>query len=309
VGCQRRDIDGFEGPDRAIARLADGQRGRVSAAQLVEAGIKTDAVRRRVRRGFLRKEHHGVYLVGWHDTTKEGLLAGALLAAGPESAVSHRAAAELWSLMPGPTPVELSALRSHKRLRGVIVHRPRSLDDDVVEHRGLRVTTPARTLVDLCSSLSASHVARLATEAQIQRLVTRAELAEILDRSYGRRGTEKLKRFVRDETSPTRSQLEKRFVRLVSRAGLPTPRTNEHLWIGGRYREVDAHWPAVKLAVELDSFKVHGVRDHFESDRERDVDFVIDGWRVVRFTWARLRDDPNGVIRDVELLIGRPGPY
>lgn len=308
MGCLSRGIDRFEGPDLEIARVADNQHGRVTTAQLVDAGISPDAIRRRVERGFLRREHHGVYVVGWHDATKEGLLAGALIAAGPTAAVSHRAAAELWSLIPGPSPVELSALRSHKRLSGVIVHRPRSLEDDVVEHRGLRVTTPARTLVDLCSSLSANHVARLCTEAQIQRLVTRAELAEMLDRSYGRRGINKLKRFARDETPPTRSQLEKRFVRLIADAGLPAPRTNELLWIGGRYREVDAHWPEIRLAIELDSYKIHGVRANFESDRERDVDFVIDGWRVARFTWARLRDDRSGVIRDLERLIGRSGP-
>jgi hypothetical protein len=108
---------------------------------------------------------------------------------------------------------------------------------------------------------------------------------------------------VRDETPPTRSVLEKRFVRLIAEAGLPAPRTNEKLWIEGRKRELDAHWPDLKLAVELDSFKVHGVRDHFESDRERDVGFVIDGWRVVRFTWIRLRDDPAGVVHDMQRLI------
>jgi very-short-patch-repair endonuclease len=308
VGCQRRGIDGFEGPDLKIARLADGQRGRVTTAQLIEAGVKTDAIRRRERRGFLRREHHGVYLVGWNDTTKEGLLTGALLAAGPTSAVSHRAAAELWSLMPGPSPVELSASRSHKSLRGVIVHRPRTLQDDVVEHRGLRVTTPARTLVDLCASLDASHVARLCNEAYILRLVTRTELADMLDRSYGRRGISKLRRFAREEGRPTKTQLEQRFVKLVADAGLPAPRTNEKLWIDGRERELDAHWPDLKLAVELDSWTFHGVRKSFESDRERDVGFVIDGWRVVRFTWARLRDDRSGVVRDIERLIGRSGP-
>lgn len=304
MGLQAADIDPFEGPDRAIAQIADRQRGRVTTAQLIEMGIGPGAIRRRVSRDLLRREHHGVYVVAWHDKSKDGLLTGALLAAGPESAVSHRAAAELWGFMDGPSPVEVSAPRARKHISGVILHRPRSLADDVVEHRGLRVTTPARTLVDLCSSLNASHVARLANEAFILRIVTREDLAEVLERSYGRRGINKLRRFAREEGRPTRSQLEQRFVKLVTDAGLSAPRMNENLWIDGRMRELDAHWPDLKLAVELDSWKIHGVKDHFESDRERDVGFVIDGWRVVRFTWARMRDDRTGVIRDLKRLIG-----
>jgi very-short-patch-repair endonuclease len=151
-------------------------------------------------------------------------------------------------------------------------------------------------------------VARLCEEAYILRLVRREELAEVLDRSYGRRGINKLRRFAREEGRPTRSQLEKRFVKLVADAGLPAPRTNEKLWIDGRLRELDAHWPDLRLAVELDSWKIHGVKGHFESDRERDVGFVIDGWRVVRFTWARMRDDRAGVIRDLNRLFARCGP-
>lgn len=183
------------------------------------------------------------------------------------------------------------------------MHRPRSLAEDVVEQRGFQITTVARTLVDLCCSLSASHVARLVNEAQIKRLITRSELTEVLDRSYGRRGIRKLKPFVRDEGRPTRSQLERRFVRLVANAGLPAPRTNEHVLIDGRIRELDASWPGCRLAVELDSWSIHGIRDHFESDRERDIGFVIDGWRVVRFTWRRINEDPDGVIRDLRHLI------
>jgi very-short-patch-repair endonuclease len=198
-------------------------------------------------------------------------------------------------------------MRSRGKLGGVIVHRPRSLENDTVVHDDLRVTTPARTLVDLCSSLSASHVARLCNEAYILRLITREELAEVLNRSYGRRGIYKLRRFVREEGRPTKTQLEQRFVKLIADAGLPAPRTNEKLWIDGRERELDAHWPDLKLAVELDSWTFHGVRDSFESDRERDVGFVIDGWRVVRFTWARMRDYRAAVVRDLEKLIAGSG--
>ncbi|HWI21700.1 MAG TPA: hypothetical protein VNT22_03695 [Baekduia sp.] len=266
-------------------------------------GLTQAEIRVRIARQQLVPRHRGVYFVGAGPGLWESELQAALLAAGPGSAVSHRAAAQLWGFLDGPAPVEVSAMRSRGRLTGVIVHRPRSLADDTVEHKGLQTTTVARTLVDLCSSLTGSHVERLFREAQVQRLVTSTELAEVLQRSYGRRGISKLRYLVRDEARPTRSQLEQRFVKLVVDAGLPAPRTNEHLRIGGRVRELDAHWPEVKLAVELDSWTIHGLREQFESDRERDVDFIVDGWRVARFTWRRLCDDSAGVVRDLRRLI------
>lgn len=249
-----------------------------------------------------------MYIVGGRAASKNGLLCGALLAAGPDSAVSHRAAAELHGFMDGPSPVEISAPRSRANPRGVHVHRPRVLAPDVVEREGLRVTTPARTLVDLCAVLSASHVARLFHEAEVLRLVARSELREVLDRSQGRRGIGKLRRFALVEAHVTRSQLERRFVSLVAAAGMPAPRTNENLLVAGHWFEVDAYWPDERVAVELDSWQFHRTRERFESDRLRDSVLISAGWHPLRFTWRRLRDDPEGVIDAVRAVLDASGP-
>lgn len=44
----------------------------------------------------------------------------------------------------------------------------------------------------------------------------------------------------------------------------------------------------------------------FETDRRRDIDLQREGWRVARFTWLRLRDDPRSVVADIRALLQAP---
>jgi very-short-patch-repair endonuclease len=43
----------------------------------------------------------------------------------------------------------------------------------------------------------------------------------------------------------------------------------------------------------------------FEEDRRRDADLMLAGYRVVRITWRRLRDEPGEVARTVLELLAR----
>ena len=76
----------------------------------------------------------------------------AVLACGPDAALSHQSAAALWRIIsrwPSPTHVTAPASADHP---GIHVHRSRH--DDATTHYGIRVTTPARTLVDLADVLN-----------------------------------------------------------------------------------------------------------------------------------------------------------
>ena len=93
----------------------------------------------------------------------------AVLACGPDAALSHRSAAALWRIVPrwhAPTEVTTTTDRRHADIR---VHRSRHID--ATTHYGIRVTTPARTLVDLADVLAPKALTRALNEAQVQRLV------------------------------------------------------------------------------------------------------------------------------------------
>ena len=60
----------------------------------------------------------------------------------------------------------------------------------------------------------------------------------------------------------TRSELERRFLAIVDRHGLPRPQLNTR--IAGY--EVDFAWPDAGLVVETDGFAAHGTRTAFATD-------------------------------------------
>jgi hypothetical protein len=96
------------------------------------------------------------------------------------STLSHRSAAALWRIVPRwPSPPEVTTPTKHRR-PGIHAHRSRSAD--ATTHYGIRVTTPARTLVDLADVLTPRQLTRAVNEAQVQRLVTPAELTTLLTR-------------------------------------------------------------------------------------------------------------------------------
>ena len=62
------------------------------------------------------------------------------------------------------------------------------------------------------------------------------------------------------------------------------------------------------LIVETDGWATHGRRRRvFESDRERDVNLQVKGWRVLRFTWRQLTERPEWVAAQVSSVLRSAG--
>jgi hypothetical protein len=77
--------------------------------------------------------------------------------------------------------------------------------------------------------------------------------------------------------------------------GLPLPLTNQY--VEGEF--VDAYWPDQAVVVEVDGWKTHKTRAAFETDRVRDSKLAAAHFRVLRFTYRRIEDDPRGVADDL----------
>jgi very-short-patch-repair endonuclease len=265
----------------------------VTTAQLRAAGFGANAIARRVEGGWLVRQHQGVYQVGVFGGPF-ARDAAALLACGPLAALSHFTSGAHWELgKRNPrAPIDVSVPDGFPRRRpGVRCHLAWAR---VVDRHGLRITTPARTLLDLASMLSFRRLDRMVEEAEVRKLVTRAELLVMVERGAGRPGVKALREIVGspDEPAFTRSEAEKRLLELVRAAELPMPRTNVR--VAGL--EVDAVWPQQRLVVEVDGFQYHGIRQAFERDRRRDGKLLVAGYRVLRITWRRLTREPQPVI-------------
>jgi hypothetical protein len=170
-----------------------------------------------------------VYAVGHRPPSPLATAIAAVLACGPDAVLSHRSAAALWRILPRwHAPVDVTAPTKH-RLKGIHVHRSRQIESTT--HYGIRVTTPARTLVDLADVLNPRQLTRALNEAQVQRLVTPAELTTLLTRYPGRRTAQ-----LTPQRGVTRSHLEDRFVRFLKRHQLPLPELNQRI----QGHEVDA---------------------------------------------------------------------
>ncbi len=138
--------------DAQIAALADRQHRVVGLSQLRELGLSARAVQHRAARGRLHRIHRGVYAVGRSKLTGHGHWMAAVLACGPDAALSHRSAAGLWGLRPDNRPKSDISLPSPsaRAKQAIEVHRSGTLTgDDLTTTDGIPCTTVARTLVDL----------------------------------------------------------------------------------------------------------------------------------------------------------------
>lgn len=276
-----------------MIEIARRQHAVVGMADLAEAGLGRHAIAHRTATGWLRPMFRGVYLVGPLEMPLSRLM-GAVLAAGTGAVLSHGSAAVLWSLSSdrrGPIDVTVPGRKIRGR-PGIRVHRSQLHARDATRKHGIPVTSPARTLLDLAATLPQRDLDRAVEQAQVQRQVSLHSLNEQFERYPGHRGTAALTEAIRTDPAFTRMELERRMLALIRAARLPAPEVNVMLGIW----EVDFHWRDARLVVETDGYAFHSSRAAFERDRRKDQELQANGWRVIRFAWRQITDEPEAVI-------------
>jgi very-short-patch-repair endonuclease len=280
-------------PDLEIAKLAGNQHAVVAYRQLIALGLSRGAIQARVRSGRLHPIHRGVYSVGHAVISRRGELMAAVLACGPNAALSRYSAAELWELLPrkGAVIDVVNATRSRDR-KGIRVHEG---SGDRTKRHNIPVTTVARTLLDLATT---KDLPRAIEAAERSGWLNQREIRELCERHPRRKGLKAL-RAAMAAYDPlmrhTRSELERDFLRECRRLGLPKPEVNVKV----EGFEVDMFWREAKLIVELDSWEFHRTRPAFERDRRRDAALLVKGYRVLRVSYDWLATDPRGVAETI----------
>jgi very-short-patch-repair endonuclease len=127
-----------------------------------------------------------------------------------------------------------------------------------------------------------------------------------LARSNGRRGAGILRSILAAYGGPaiTRQELEERFLALCRAASLPSPAVNDSLVLDdGTAYQADFLWREQRLIVETDGWASHGTRRAFQHDRRRDRRLLLAGYKVVRFTWRDVLEEPAEVAATIRRLL------
>jgi len=209
--------------------LAERQHGVVERSQLRALGVSDTRIRGLIRARTLLRLHRGVYAVGHRSLRLEGRMLAAVLACGPGAVLSHRSAAALWELRATERDrIDVSAASRRGGADAAIdLHRTGGFDAvDVAVHRGVPVTSVARTFVDLAGVVAAPALERALAQAEVAGIYDRAALLEVLGRSNGRRGAGALRAALDEPFALTRSKLERRMLSLCRRHRLPEPSVN-----------------------------------------------------------------------------------
>lgn len=283
---------------RAAWDLARTQQGVVARRQLLALGFSTKAIEHRVRTGRLRRLRSGVYAIGRLELGEKGRWMAAILACGEGAFLTHRSAGALYGICAeAPGRIEIGTRRGAGREPdGIRLRRRAALGGpEVGKAKGIPVTSPVQTLIDLATVQGPETLLRSINEADKLDVIDPEELRRGIERRSRQPGVPALRRLLdRDTFVLSDEELERRFLPLAREVGLPLPRTKEV--VNGF--EVDFYWPRLGLVVETDGWRYHRTPSAQARDALRFQRHVAAGLTPLRFSHHQVKYEP-GHVREI----------
>jgi hypothetical protein len=293
--------------DDAVADLIRHHYGIISRRQAMALGMTRHQVQHRLAVG----EWVVVAPTVYRHRAVAGSWSGEVLAhcLSADGLASHRSAAVLWDLdlIRRGTPEIIVPRGRHLRREGVIIHESTQFDRvDLVLRQGIPTTGIERTLLDLAAVVSDTTALAAVDSARRKGLTSWAALDQALGRHArrGRDGTQRLRRVLLRLTGESPAALSGwswQVAQLLQAHNLPEP-VLEHVVrdAAGRFvAQVDLAYPAVRLAMELDSITFHDNARSFVADRRRWNELSALGWTPLAFTYADFRYRPAEMVERV----------
>jgi very-short-patch-repair endonuclease len=240
-----------------------------------------------------------VYFVDDRPFTDAARIRVAVWSYGDLAAASGLAAAWWLGLTKfAPDIVEVTVPRnSHGRSRDGCRVRRRDLDtSDVVIHRRIRVTALPMTVLE--AAIKRGGGAKLMDSA-LQNHVGLTDLWRTHLRNKGRYGSPRARRLLQAAADGARSEAERLLIKLLRAARITGWKANYPV---GPYK-IDVAFPELKIALETDGWAFHSDPEAFRRDRKRQNYLILQGWRVLRFTWLDLVEYPQRVIAEIRAAI------
>lgn len=202
------------------------------------------------------------------------------------------------------------------RRRNVVGHQLSFKPGEVTSFDGVRLTSPARTWLDLAAKMNLSELVAAGDSVVVSHgvdfptprkpLATVADLEQIVGQHPGMRGV-KTARLALDLIRVGADSAPETLMRLaLVQAGLPEPTLNVVLrnGLGRAVVWPDAAYPEHRLALQYDGAH-HGDAEQYRRDIKRQSLTESLGWREVRVQKSDLDGDRPFVVEKVKALIGR----
>lgn len=297
-----------------LARKAATQHGLLLVADLRSAGCSERSRTTLVATGVLVRVRRGLFRLAGAPETWEQTVMAACLGAGGRGVASHRTALRLWDLRPRDDVVEVTVRGvTTPMVQGAVVHRSYDLvPADVSRVDGLPVTNPARTLCDAGVLFPEWRVSQLVEVAIAKGIVGADEIRALRERvgRHGRTGVAAADTALAGlPTGPTlaESPKEMQLKQLIERSHLPAPSMQHPIDVDGHRFRADFAYPDQRVIVEYDGFVEHTSSEQFTRDRRRQNLLTINGWLVLRFSNADLRERPGWIVREIDVALRTAG--
>ncbi len=272
--------------------------GHVDHRGLLGLGLTRSTIAYQCRTGRLIREHVGVYSVGHRQTSPLALADAAVMACGSRAVLSHDSAAALYGLRRWPRVPEITSALQRKR-PGIRAHRSATLTRaDVTVRHGIRVTTVARTILDIAPRLTDPQLVRAIHEARRNHDLPPVALAGLMARCP------RAARLVNPGEPPSESALDDAFRALLANFHLPRPEFQAEF----HGHPVDAIYWRQRLIIELDGERDHGQWDRIEQDHLRDALALEYGFDTLRITWRMVTEHPRRLAGQLRRILARREP-
>lgn len=297
-----------------IEEIAEIQHSVVSRAQVIEAGMSDRWMRYRANTGIWQRPYPGVYIT--HSGTPDWLTrtSAALLYAGPDAAVSHGTASDLWFETDGtrqqqrdqPVEISIPARRTITPQTGLRIHRrrqmPRTFPGKVLAIR------PDETAIDLIQRAdTADDIIGILTRAT-RKVVHPDAILLALEQRDRVRGRALVVELLGEVADGVESPLELRYRGDVERVhGLPMSQLQVREKLGERWIRADCRYRGFRVRVELDGKLAHpGGRT--DQDTWRDNAALLDTDEfTLRYRWSHIAGTPCATAAQVVAALRKGG--
>jgi very-short-patch-repair endonuclease len=291
-----------------VMRLAFPRDAVLARWEMTHAGIGDETIESWLIDDFLRRMHRGVYHVGGGALTCRGRLRGAMHRGGKNAYVAGYGALYLGrAIQREPYRIELVSTTSDRDFDAVRVRRTTSLPArERVEYDGIRSVSVARAITDLAHDNPPLRLVRWMRNAEFHGNLRIEDVRAAEHRLASRGHAPALRTALHEleaDNGGTDSALEDHLLELMIGAKLPLARVGCPIQgVLNDDERVDFLFAEYGLVIEADG------PHHLEPvqraiDRRRDRDLRKAGYRVLRFWWYEIEDEPAKVLDAIRIAL------